>query len=375
MDVSVQLKDLRPAVSAARKASGRHCPGITLTATAEGLVVAGSDFEVAVSTVVPATVRSNGSVTVDGAALGGLVRGSGSLHLALEDGFLQVVNGITTELAALEALAVPVVECGAGVALDLATVREVAVAASGDDARPILAAVLFDGEHIVATDSYRLHVATVDGAAFATALVPSRAFAFLPKGGAATMALGTSTVPGRTSETVSRDIKTGERTTISYTPPPTVHKVARLVSGAVTVTVRLVDGESPNWKQLMPKDQPFGVTVDREQLAKVVKGVGATIPKPGRYGFATPVVLTPGAELVVSAHKDGRLLSSGAVPAKTEGDAPAIAFNPGFLVDALSTLRDEKATLRYTDPLKPACLTEERDGGRAVRLLMPVRIA
>lgn len=343
MDLTIALKDLRPAVTAAKKLTGRaYVPamnGLRITATGETCHVESTDLELALTVRVPAIVRESGTVLVDGKSLATLLKGKGSVILTSRDGFLRVQNGIATDLPLLDQSEYPA-DVAAGTVwaetanrVDLATVGEVAAAASTDQARPILAAVYFDGVHrsIVATDSYRLHLADIAGEPFPTALVPARAFSFLPKSGAAYMTVG-NYVP-----------------TAGYG----AGQYVRLETDAVTVVARSVDvGEFPNYRQLIPADPPHAVTVDREAFAAVVCAVGATVAKSTR-----PVRLRiDGSELEVFAHDDnGRESSSGRVPAK--GDDldmfPAVAFNPGFLVDAVSTLRGETVTLRLTDGLKP----------------------
>lgn len=286
--------------------------------------------------------HADGAVLVDCAALVRLVKGRGAINLASDGPTLHVVNGIESSLPLLaldEYPKGPEVEWSAAVPVDMATVAEVALAASGDDARPILAAVLFRGREIVATDSYRLHLARVD-ANYPEALVPARYLPLVGKG-VASVSFGTEWV--------------------------------RFEGGGGALSVRLMDGTYPNYPPLIPKDQPVAATVEREGFLQLVSQVGAVVAR-----SASPIRLAvEWSELVCSAlNFDTGQKSSGRVPVKVVGDFPYCAFNPTFLADALSTLTGETVTIGATDALKPFMLSETRENGsEAVRLLMPVRVS
>lgn len=375
LNVTVELKSLRPAVTAAAKLSRRAYgnPGIELSAIGAILAVTGADSDITATTRVPATVHAHGTVTVDAKSLAAVLKGKGSVILSTaREGFLRVENGIATDLPAMPAPEAYTTVWGEQAhKLDLQTVAEVATAATRDEARPILTGILFDGASIVATDSYRLHLADDTGADVPAVLVPSRVFPFLPKSGAAYLTTGSETRAGTPYVTYDKGAD-GEKVRTEHTPTVT-RDVVRVESAGATVVARVIDGEFPNYRQLIPSDQPHAVTFEREPFLKIVAAVGATVAKSAR-----PVRLkVDGSELVVFAHDDrGEVSSSGRVPCKGDdlGMFPAVAFNPAFLGDAVATLRGDFATLRVTDSLKPASLSERQEGGaNAIRLLMPVR--
>lgn len=373
MDLTIALKDLRPAITAAKKLTRRNYGaaggnGVTIDASAGVLHITSTDHEITLTSRVPATVRAGGSVTVDAAALAAVLKGKGSVILSdAREGFLRVENGVSTDLPTQDAYVLPTGEWDdQSHRVELATVGQVAAAASGDDARPILAGVYFDGAHIVATDSYRLHLAEIAGRTFPRVLVPARAFGFLPKSGTAYLTAGKTSRPGVPYAVVDADGNRAVR-------PVTISEGHVMVKcDAATVIVRTVDGEFPNYRQLIPAGPPHAVSFERETFLKVLAGVGATLARTAR-----PVRLRiDGSELVVFAHgEDGSEASSGRVPCKGDDLAmfPAVAFNPGFLADAVSTLTGEYATLQLTDSLKPALLRETGAGVESVRLVMPVR--
>src|SRR5207244_6621024 len=133
-------------------------------------------------------------------------------------------------------------------------ISQVARAASRDEARPLLTGVLLEvsreGLTMVATDSYRLAVremtATAEGEA--KALVPERALSEAGRAAA-----------GEEKGEVELFLDTGS--------------VAFRI-GALTMTSRLIEGEFPPYRQLLPEDYESRLTVPRQQLQDAVRRVG-----------------------------------------------------------------------------------------------------
>src|SRR6201999_2299722 len=120
--------------------------------------------------------------------------------------------------------------------------RQVTRAASSEDSRPILTGVLMAAEgsglRLVATDSYRLAVRDLAGASILSegqrVLVPSRALNELQR-----------FLPGAGSEV---SLRLG------------VHD-ATFTTGSVSLTTRLIEGEFPNYRGLIPADYPNRLVV------------------------------------------------------------------------------------------------------------------
>src|SRR5439155_16179579 len=133
-------------------------------------------------------------------------------------------------------------------------IAQVTRAASRDEARPLLTGVLLEvsreGLTMVATDSYRLAVremtATAEGEA--KALVPERALSEAGRAAA-----------GEEKGEVELFLDTGS--------------VAFRI-GALTMTSRLIEGEFPPYRQLLPEDYESRLTVPRQQLQDAVRRVG-----------------------------------------------------------------------------------------------------
>jgi len=226
-------------------------------------------------------------------------------------------------------------------------VSQVGRAASRDEARPVLTGVLVEvsreGCVLVATDSYRLAVrdlvASADGEA--KAIVPERALSEAGRA-AATDEKGTVQILVDESQ-------------ISFR------------AGGLTLTSRLIEGEFPNYRQLLPEGHESRLSVSRQQLLDAVRRVGllARDTTPVRMEFNAL-----GVRLSTSSPDVGQAVET--VEARYEGEDLTVAFNPGYLVDGLTAATGESVRLDVRDGLKPGVVHGE--GDEFSYLVMPVRL-
>ena len=226
-------------------------------------------------------------------------------------------------------------------------VGQVARAASRDEARPVLTGVLVEvsreGVTLVATDSYRLAVRDLiaSAAGEAKAIVPERA---LSEAGRAAQALEKGEIEIFVDE----------------------NQVAFKVGG-LTLTSRLIEGEFPNYRQLLPEKYESRLTVSRQQLIDAVRRVGllARDTSPVRMEFNAL-----GVKLSSSSPDLGQAVE--AVEARFEGEDMTAAFNPTYLADGLAAAAGESVRLEVRDGLKPGIVRGESD--EFTYLVMPVRL-
>lgn len=228
--------------------------------------------------------------------------------------------------------------------------RQVVPAASRDDARPILTGVLVaataEGVRLVATDSYRLAVRDLAG----VSLLPEGKQVLVGAKGLGELQrlLGDGDV----------EVFLGER-----------YVTFRLEG--TELSARLIEGDFPNYQQLIPSGYPNKLTVDRDALTHAVERVSLV---GGSNRDSAPIRLAmsaDGLELSATAQDVGQ--SYEPVEAKYEGTDLTVAFNSRFLLDGVDAAAASEITIESVDPLKPAVLR----GGDSdfLYLLMPVRIA
>ena len=207
----------------------------------------------------------------------------------------------------------------------------------------VLIEVSREGVVLVATDSYRLAVrdlvATADREA--RAIVPERAIAEAGRAAAA---------EEKGSVTVSVDDA----------------QVAFNVGG-LTLTSRLIEGEFPNYRQLLPENHESRLTVSRQQFLDAVRRVGLLARD------TTPVRIelnALGVKLSSSSPDLGQAIET--VEARYEGEDLTVAFNPQYLADGLTAAQGETIRLDVRDGLKPGVVHGEDDA--FTYLVMPVRL-
>lgn len=141
---------------------------------------------------------------------------------------------------------------------------------------------------------------------------------------------------------------------------------------AVTTPIRrlngqLIDATFPNVMALMPTTHAGTCTVDRKELLTAVGRVQAVIDQTN-----VPVlVVISGRSIELRVNTQTSQMTDGLDVNTAQGDGIEIAFNPGFLVDALKAHKGDEVTFRYSTGLKPAVIAGD-PGLRA--LLMPMRI-
>ena len=137
----------------------------------------------------------------------------------------------------------------------------------------------------------------------------------------------------------------------------------------VQVVTRLIEGEFPNYRGLIPDDHPNVLVVDRLALQEAVRRVRILAQE------STPVRLSmsaEGLELVAITQDVGQAHES--VDATYEGADLTVAFNPQFLLDGLEVSPGEEVRLETSEASEQAVLRSIGDE-QFLYLLMPVRVA
>lgn len=231
-----------------------------------------------------------------------------------------------------------------------ASVKKVGRAVSRDEARAILTGVLFsvgDGRvRLVATDSYRLALDDI-------ALEDYEGEPFQ------------AIVPGKIFEDVTRLAQGQDTVTMGFSENQIVFQF-----GTTVFVSRKIEGNYPNYRQLIPQSHAVTVRADAQALATSVKRVAllAQAHTPIRFNFSEDEQTA-----VVSARTQDVGTASDSVAVAVEGGDMEIAFNHQYILDGLSSVAGE-VTLELQSPLKPAILKAADDEG-FLYLAMPVRLS
>ena len=333
--------------------------GIQLRAEDGKLHLAATDMELSLRASLEAQVSDEGSAVVPGRLLLDIARSLPDSEVTIEhrpdEAVVVVTSGTATyrlhtysvedfpRLPEVDEDALSVIERAALVD----TVARVGRSASRDESRPVLTGILVrfeDGKIVMAaTDSYRLAVKeTPVGGRLPEleAIIPARALQELAR-----IAAG------------SDEIQLGVQDN---------HVV--FGAEATWLTTRRIDGQFPNYRQLLPEQFEHELTLPREEVLEVVRRVSLMAQR------NSPIRLRFGdGELSVSAITQDVGEARESLPAPYTGDTLEIGFNAEFLRDGLESVESETVVFKLISPLRPAVL--EGDADDYVYLIMPIRLA
>jgi DNA polymerase III subunit beta len=231
-----------------------------------------------------------------------------------------------------------------------ATIDLVARAASRDEVRPILTGVLVQTEGnrltMVATDSYRLSVKhTVLEAEVAQGL--------------------DANVPARALRELARIVTTDGADEVEIALPR--NQIVFRV-GATVLSSRLIEGQFPSWRQLIPESFEHDVRLPREEFLEIARRISQLAQRnaPLRLAFEE-------GQLTVAAETPDIGDASEAMPAPYSGEPLEIAFNPQFLIEGVESVDTEQVAIQLSSPLRPGLLRPV-DGDEFSYLVMPIRL-
>ncbi len=330
--------------------------GVLCEVAGKTLRVTGTDLEMTVRTTTEVEVLEEGSVVMPARLATEAIRKMpvGAVTLESGDGEVEITGAgprfSLRELAVAEFPQLGEVDFSSAVDLDgeqfLAGVAQATVGASVDAARPILTGVLFEedreGLRLVATDSYRLALKRLAGVELeSSGLVPARGLRELAR-------------------------------TVGATKMQVALHQREAVFGSTrgSLTLRLIEGTFPNYRQLLPESYPNRVTVAREGLLEALDRASLVAEDhiPVRLRL-----MEGGVEITVTRQDVGGEAEH--LPGEYAGeDAEVmIAFNPRYLMEGVSAIDDEEVQIEVLDGLKPSVIHGVSDDS-FLYLLMPVRI-
>jgi DNA polymerase-3 subunit beta len=230
------------------------------------------------------------------------------------------------------------------------TANKVSGSASRDETRPVLTGILVSASgnevRMVATDSYRMSIKeTVLEAALSSSFevnVPARALQELARLAAHSDA-----------ESLSISVRQNQ---------------VVFVLGDVVLSSRMIDGQFPNYRQLLPEAFEHELRISGPEIRDVVRRVSLLAQKnaPLRLAFST-------GELTVSAQTPDIGEARESLPVGFQGELLEIGFNPEYLRDGLEAIEESDVLIKLISPLRPGLL-ESGDGSGFTYLIMPIRL-
>jgi len=332
--------------------------GILVNAEDGKLTVSGTDLEMSIRAGIDANVQESGSTVVSGRIMGDIIKSLPSGDISLETGekYITVKTGggeyRIREMMPEDFPQIPRWEGDSvlkvGSAAFFPAVQQTARASSSDEKRPILTGTLIEKQsgnsaiRMVSTDSYRLAWKELevggDLAQWEDCIVPTKSLNEV----------------ARLAGSAEADVE------MKMQDKQAMFKVENL-----SISSRLIEGQFPNYQQLVPKGEKTAVKVGREELLLVLKRAlifGHNL-RLGVYG--DHLRITTETPEVGESKED--------IPAEVTGEEIEIGFNGTYMVDGVTGVDTEKVEIRMDDPQKPAVIKcDESDS--YIYIIMPVRL-
>lgn len=344
--------------------------GILLEARGEEIKLSATDMELSIQTASPAEVEREGRVVVPARIFNDVVRSQPGGRILIEhqesEGTVRLEAGENEykirAYAAEEFPQLPGFDAEGAFKVSgevlVEAVEKVSRSYSRDETRPVLTGILISFEdsrvRMVTTDSYRLSIkeselaTTFDGQQ--EAIIPARAM-----------------------QEVSRIFSSSdeEQIEVSLSENQALFKI-----GDVLLGTRLIDGNFPEYKRLLPTAFEREISVSREDLIGTLRRVSLfaqrqTPPVPVSLAFSEGAV-----EVIVRSQEIGEAHER--LPATSE-DEFRISFNPGYLLDGVSAVDSEKVLFKFNEALKPGLIVPGPENGSSseepdfLYLIMPMR--
>jgi DNA polymerase-3 subunit beta len=346
--------------------------GVLLQAGSEAIGLSATDMEISIQTSAPAEIEEEGRVVIPARIFNDIVRslpaGRFSLEYDSSGGTVRLAAGENEyrirAYAADDFPQLPGFEAAGSFRMSgevlVDTVEKVSRSYSRDETRPVLTGILISFEdsrvRMVTTDSYRLSIKETELAT--TAVEGSRE----------------AIIPARAMQEVARIFSGSEKEEIEVALN---QNQALFRIGDVLFGTRLIDGNFPEYRRLLPTSFEREISVNREELIGTLRRVNLfaqrqTPPVPVSLSFSEGSV-----EVIV---RNGEIGEAHERLQATSEDEFLISFNPGYLLDGVSAIDSEKVLFKFNEALKPGLIVPgaSEDGEAAeepnfLYLIMPMR--
>ncbi len=365
MRFSISKNDLVNALTIVSKGrSGRSTltilSGIYVQVLNGSVVLRATDLEISVTHQTEALVQEEGETVVPGKHFLDIVKSlpDAAIECYTQGSLFNIVcMNSKFSLGTMEAQdfpAFPAVAINSRVSLDSNTlstmVKKVSKAVARDESHLVLTGINMTIESgslkMVATDSYRLAVAE------ARVDESIEDFSLL--------------IPGSTFDEVCRLIPAGETLTIGYSDNQIVFSF-----GSSTFITRRLEGNYPNYKQIIPSEKSITAIINNKELSDAIKRASLVVQE---YKQVSLLFSVEEQKLTISSKAADFGGAVETLEANIEGEDIEIGFNFQYVMDGLSAMDTENVIFEASKPLRPGVF--KADGGdNFFYLSMPVKLA
>ncbi len=321
------------------------------------LSIAATNLDIAISSYIGAQIQTEGSLTVPARLLQDFIGGlpSGVIELEQEeqrlkittDSYKSVINGVSAE----DFPVMPAIENGTSWTVSGPVLRQglqqVLMAASNDESRPVLTGVLFktvDGVlFMAATDSYRLAEKRLVKLTEAVNLL----------------------IPATALQDVLRIVHDYEGD-VSVTSD---EQQVRFLAGEVELVARLIEGNYPDYRKLIPAAFATSATLERSELSNITK-ISSLF---ARESAGSIVISVDEPSESIWIHAVASQLGENNATAKVEAKGTgAITLNSRYLLDGLQAMDSKKVEIGFNGKLEPVKISDPSSDDY-LHIIMPLK--
>jgi DNA polymerase-3 subunit beta len=340
--------------------------GNVLLTTQKGrLKISSTDLEIGISTWIGAKINKEGSLTVPTRLLSEFVTTNTDKNIILsQDGeVLELTSDhYNAHIKGLPAADFPIIpEVKADFTFEVAgtalaeTINQTAFATALDDTRPVLTGVLLKIDKrlikVVATDSFRLAEKNIN--------ITSPPLDGRP-------ASQQILIPSRTLQEISRLLSESiEVVKIAASSNQVQFNLAdsQLVS-------RLLDGEFPDYTQIIPSQKRTTIIVRRDEAINAIK-MASYFAKEASGNVKLKVDKKNILQVIATSPQLGDNVSR--LTGTIQGEELEISFNARYLLDALEVMDEERVVFELNGKLDPGVLKPEK-AQDYLYIIMPLRL-
>lgn len=365
MKVSVTQENLAKALSSiSRVASSRNelaiLNNILFRTDGNRLLVAATNLEIASTQYIGTKIDKPGSITVPARLItefvGSLPSGTVELevkgdHLHVSTGkFSSVINGMVAD----EFPELPHIDEATAVSYEISAVdfkkavSQTIIACSGDTTRAVLTGVLWNTHegylYLAATDGYRLAEKKLMAAAHETEAI----------------------IPASTLQEVLRSLSDDTETvTVLFDDTQVSFQTTHL-----EVVSRLIDGNFPKYRQLIPASQETKVAINKQDFSRITK-IASLFARESGGGITLVASQEKGSLSIHSiASELGENTSEATATVTKDGE---VTINSRYLSEALGVMSAEALEFSFNGKLAPCVLIEQTKQPDYLYIIMPMK--
>jgi len=365
MELSVTQENLAKALSnvgrvASSKAGLPILSNILLRTDNNRLLVAATNLEIASTQHVGAKIITPGSLTIPARLVsdfvGSLPKGTVELkvtdnHLSITSGsYSSIINGVVAD----EFPELPMIDETSSIQYSISAsefkqaVAQTIITSSNDSTRPVLTGVYwhsFEGYlYLAATDGYRLaERRLVETTSEVAAIIPT-------------------TTLQEVLRTLTDDV--GEVDVLFD------ETQVRFRVGESEITSRLIDGNYPDYRQIIPASSETNVTIDAAEFVRITKIAGLFARESGGSVTLTADKEKQTLSIHSIASELGENTSSTSCDVSEDGQ---ITLNSRYVSEALGVIEGSPVTFRFSGKLSPCVLTAQGEDVNYKHVIMPLK--